>query len=90
MTAQADFDTVKLAGRRRPSAFYGTGGTTSVSFGGYVLNDSAESFEAIADAGDVVCRFPDGRRYAIAPTVSLSYSNPAVVRVGVSGYEVQA
>lgn len=90
VTAQADFDTVKLAGRRRPSAFYGTGGSTSVSFGGYVLNDSAESFEAMADAGNVVCRFPDGRRYAIAPKVSLSYSNPAVVRVGISGDEVQA
>ena len=90
VTAQADFDTVKLAGRRRPSAFYGAGGTTSISFGGYVLDGSAESFESMADAGDVVCRFPDGRRYAIAPKVSLSYSNPAVVRVDVSGDEVQA
>ena len=90
VTAQADFETVKLGGRRRMSAFYGVGGSTQVGFGGYLVDDSGEAWERLAEAGDAMCRFPDGRRYAIAPKVSTSYVNDKVVRVDVSGDEVQA
>ena len=90
VTSQADFETAKLGGRRRPSAFYGVGGSTQVSFGGYLVGDSGEAWERLAEAGDAMCRFPDGRRYAVAPKVTTAYLNDEVLRVDVSGDEVQA
>lgn len=90
VTAQADFETAKLGGRRRPSAFYGVGGSTQVSFGGYLMGESGEAWERLAEAGDAMCRFPDGRRYAVAPKVTTAYVNDKVLRVNVSGDEVQA
>lgn len=90
VTAKADFETVKLGGRRRTSSYYGVGGSTQVSFGGYLVGDSGEAWERLAEAGDAMCRFPDGRRYAIAPKVTTAYVNDEVLRVDVSGDEVQA
>lgn len=82
--------TVKLAGRERPSAFYGTGGTTYVSFSGVVLDDDADDFEALAEVGDIMLRFPDGRRYVISPTIEVSRKSLYAMRVKISGDEVSA
>lgn len=81
---------VKLAGRSRPSAFYGTGGETTVSFTGVVLDEDALDYEALAEKGDILMRFPDGRRYAITPTIDVARKNLYAVRVKISGSEVSA
>lgn len=81
---------VKLAGRPRPSAFYGTGGETTVSFTGVVLDEYALDYEALAEKGDILMRFPDGRRYAITPTIDVARKNLYAVRVKISGSEVSA
>lgn len=87
---KADFEVVKLGGRERPSSFFGEGGTAQISFGGYLVNDSGEGWRELNSVGNVMCRFPDGERYAIVPEISTSYDNDMVLRVDVSGDEVQA
>lgn len=83
-------DTVKLAGRSRPSAFYGTGGSTSVSFSGVVLDEDARDYEALAEKGDILLRFSDGRRYAITPEVQIARADIHKMTVKISGEEVSA
>ena len=87
---KADVELVKLGGRERPSSFFGDGGTAQISFGGYLVNDSGEGWRELNSVGNVMCRFPDGERYAIVPEISTSYDNDMVLRVDVSGDEVQA
>lgn len=84
----SNMETVKLAGRQRPSAYYGVGGNTSVSFEGALLNDPGTDVESLPERGDLMVRFPDGRRYCIAPKVSVKRKNTAVVTVSISGDEV--
>lgn len=81
-------EVMKLAGRSRPSAYYGEGATATVSFSAVVFGDDATDVEAMAEAGDVMCRFPDGRRYCIVPTVKVARRSRGVVSVTVTGSEV--
>lgn len=73
--------TIKLAGRKRPSAFYGEGGETSWSLSFSVLPEKRESdascrrgaWSDVADAGDAVMLLCDGAR-SIVSVDSLSFS----------------
>ena len=89
-TTTATHEEVKLSGRRRPCAYYGEGGTTSVSFGGALIDEDGVDFEELPEYGDLLCRFPDGRRYAIAATVKANRTTSRVVQIDVSGSEVDA
>lgn len=81
-------DTMKLAGRKSPSAYYGTGTQTNVSFSAALLDEDGIDVEGIAEWGDVMVRFPDGRRYCIAPTIRMSRLTPRIISVDISGEEV--
>lgn len=80
---------VKLA-RRRPSAFYGTGGSTSVRMQTVLVDESGLGIERMPELGDVMMRIHDGRRYALAAEVSLSWEGPRIKNVTISGEEVSA
>lgn len=82
------YDTIKLAGRSAPSAYYGTGTTTSISFSAALLDEDGADVEALATCGDVMCRFPDGRRYCIAPTIRISRKTNRILSLDISGEEV--
>lgn len=88
--------TVQFAGRRRPSAFYGTGGTTSLSFSATMLFDDANAFLSLAQAeltgaGDIMVRLPDGKRYAMAvDSCDASWTLRNQKSVTISGQEVDA
>lgn len=81
---------LKLANRKTQSAFYGTGRTKSVSFSAAVLEGDARDAEALPEYGDLMCRFPDGRRYCICPEVKVTRKTGWYVLVDVSGEEVGA
>ena len=81
-------ETVKLAGRKSPSAYYGTGSTANVSFSAALLDEDGVDVEGISEWGDVMVRFPDGRRYCIAPTVRVSRLTSRIISVDISGEEV--
>lgn len=82
------YDTIKLAGRQSSSAYYGVGTQTSISFSAALLDDDASAVEALATCGDVMCRFPDGRRYCIAPTIRISRKTGRIISLDISGDEV--
>lgn len=80
-------ETVKLAGRMSPSAYYGTGTETNISFSAAMYDDDGSSVEDIATWGDVMVRFPDGRRYIIVPTVRINRMTSRIISVDISGEE---
>lgn len=82
----------KLAGRRRPSSFYGVGGETSISLKAEILNETGDDFLALQEIPrDVMVRFPDGKRFAIAvEDVSLGWENRMFKEVAIDGTEVDA
>lgn len=86
---EPEVETVQLSGRRRPCAYYGSGGSTSVDFEGAVMDDAAD-WEALPDEGDFVCRFPDGRRYAVTGTVEATRTSSGVIELSIEGDEVDA
>lgn len=90
LTVSPAVEQMKLAGRRRASAFYGTGGETTVDFSGVLLDDDGSEIEKMAEEGDVMVRFPGGRRYAITPSVNIDVRDDRTVFVGISGQEVSA
>lgn len=87
---------VQMAGKRRPSAFYGAGGTTNLSFTATLLFDDANQFLSLADSnetfvGDVMVRLPDGRRYAMAvDSAKADWTLRNKKTVTISGQEVNA
>lgn len=87
---------VQMAGKRRPSAFYGAGGTTNLSFTATILFDDANQFLSLADSnetfvGDVMVRLPDGRRYAMAvDSAKADWTLRNKKTVTISGQEVNA
>ena len=89
-------DLVQFKGRRRPSAFYGEGGTTSLSFSASMLYEDADDFMALAqaelgDTGDIMVRLPDGRRYAMAvDSCDVDWTLRNQKQVSISGEEVDA
>lgn len=87
---------VQMAGKRRPSAFYGAGGTTNLSFSATMLFDDANQFLSLADSnetfvGDVMVRLPDGRRYAMAvDSAKADWTLRNQKTVTINGQEVSA
>lgn len=90
ITTSGDYDVVKLAGRRRPSAFYGSGGTTAVQAQCVVIDETGADVERMPEFGDVMLRLGDGRRYALAMEATVSWDGPRVKTVAISGEEVDA
>lgn len=104
LTANIDWDVsrkrekevVKLSGRKRPSAFFGEGGETSVSLSGSVKWDglgqfNADDFYALGDADLVCIRFPDGQRFvSTIDTVTTSESaSDKCTKVKINATEVE-
>ena len=90
VSAEAEYETVRLAGRDRPSTFYGAGGTTSIEVSGDLIDETGISLERMPELGDCFIRFPDGRAYRIAMKVSLSWEHSRIRNVSISGEEVGA
>lgn len=91
-----NFDTVKLAGRKRPSAFFGEGGDTSISLSGIVFwkglaKFDADRFYALGEADMVVIRFPDGQRFvSVIDSITTSESaSSKKTSVSISATEVE-
>lgn len=73
LTVQRDYDTVQLAGRRRPTAGFSSGGSKKVSLSATVIGGDAKDYENMFDDNRVIyVRYPDGRRYKIAGTAKLA------------------
>lgn len=89
ITSAGERETIKLA-RRRPSAFYGTGGTTAFSMQAVLIDEDGRDLERLPEYGDVMVRIHDGRRYAIAMEAGVSWDGPRIRTVTVSGEEVDA
>ena len=87
---------VQMAGKRRPTAFYGAGGTTNLSFSATMLFGDANQFLSLADSnetfvGDAMVRLPDGRRYAMAvDSAKADWTLRNQKTVTISGQEVSA
>ena len=64
-------ETKKLAGRRWPSTYYGTGGTGTLSFSGAIAEGTGYELMEMC-SGTCVVRFPDGGRWAGKMEASLS------------------
>ena len=79
---------MKLAGRSRPSAFFGHGGTASVKVDGVLLDDAGTTLEAMPMFGPAYVCFPDGRAYKCRISVSLDWDFSRLRNVSVSGEEV--
>lgn len=98
VTVKPNVETVQLSGRRRACSYYGDGGSTQIDFSGWVVpeletdedNMHGEKYEALPEQGDFMCRFTDGRRYAITGQVTISPDEAANTQVSVSGDEVEA
>lgn len=93
ITTAPNFETIKLAGRRRPSAFYGAGGHTSVSAQAVLIDESGLSVEQMPELGDVMLRIHNGRRYALVLEAQVSWTvadGPRIKTVSISGEEVDA
>lgn len=88
VNSEAEYETVRLAGRARPSTFYGAGGATSVEVSGDLIDETGVDLERMPELGDCFIRFPDGRAYRIAMKVSLSWEHTRIRNVTVSGEEV--
>lgn len=91
--SEADVTTLKLAGRERSSAFYGDGGSKTISVTGDLLDEVGYTIERIPYLGDVHIFLPDGRVYRATATVDLSWEAPFMNRVKnvtVRGEEVSA
>lgn len=91
--------TIKLAGRKRPSAFYGEGGEASWSLSFSILPETYEEdascskdrWMAVTDAGDAMMLLDDGTRRVVSvdsPRLSRSYENGGVIKASVSLTEV--
>ena len=93
LSFQREYDTVKLAGRQRPTVGYGTGGSKSISFSAVVMGDAMEWEDFFDYNSNFIVRFPDGRRYNLAGSVKMTKITDSVVdglwTVDVSGDEVE-
>lgn len=95
-STSSNHSSVQFAGRRRPSAFYGTGGTANIDVSATLINEDADAFLAVAqsdsnEAGDVMVRLPDGNRYVISvDSCDVSWTNRNQKNVSISGVEVDA
>ena len=86
--SEAECETVKLAGRPRPSAFFGHGGTTSVKVEADLLDGDGAVLEAMPKRGPAYVCLPDGRAYRCKVAASLDWSKKRVKRATVSAEEV--
>lgn len=88
--SEADSTTLKLAGRERSSAFYGTGGSKSITVKGDLLDEVGYTIERMPFLGDAHILLPDGRAYRCNATAELSFENSRIKSVTVKGEEVSA
>lgn len=88
ISAEPVADVVKIAGRARPSAFYGKGRTGKVSVSAVVEPSEYDVLLSMCEQGDMVIRDPLGHRYRIVPDVSITAKTPALFVVDISGEEV--
>ena len=86
--SEAECETMKLAGRARPSAFFGHGGTTSVRVEADLVDDDGTALEAMPMLGPAYVCLPDGRAYRCKVAVSLDWEKKRVQRATVTGEEV--
>lgn len=89
VSTSGEKEIVKLA-RRRPSAFYGVGGYTSIRMQAALIEETGADLERLPEYGDVMIRLSDGRRYAVSANVDISWSNSVIKNVVISGQEVSA
>ena len=93
-SASRDKTVVKFAGRSRPSAAFGAGGSATVNVSWAVKNEGrmpqAAKLRDLADAGFCVVRLPGGERYLTAlDSVSTSEAfDKGYTAVSISGQEV--
>ena len=92
ISVSSEKEVYKMAGRNKPVSYYGQGYEASVSVGGDVIDEDGNDWLALQQQpGDVVVRFPDGKRFAIAvDSVDLSWENRRIKTVSISGTEVDA
>lgn len=89
-------DTVKLAGRKAPSAFFGEGKETSITLSGEVFWKDigvfdADRFYALGDADLVCIRFPDGQRFVttIDDITTSESASDKITKVKINATEVE-
>lgn len=92
VSTTSEKEVYKMAGRNKPVAYYGQGYEATVSVEGDIVDEDGNDWLALQQQpGDVVIRFPDGKRYAIAvDSVDLSWENRRIKTVSISGTEVDA
>ena len=88
VSSEPECETMKLAGRSRPSSFYGHGGTTSVEVSGVLVDEDGTDIERMVKEGDVYMRLPDGRAYRCTATAALDWDFDRLRNVTVTGEEV--
>ena len=88
VSSEPERETMKLAGRSRPSSFYGHGGTTSVEVSGVLVDEDGTDIERMVKEGDVYMRLPDGRAYRCTATAALDWDFDRLRNVTVTGEEV--
>ena len=86
--AEAECETMKLAGRDRPSAFFGHGGTKSVKAEADLVDDDGAVLEAMPMFGPAYVCLPDGRAYRCKIAVSFSWDKKRKKRATVTAEEV--
>lgn len=95
-TATPDVNIVKLSGRQRPSAFYGTGGTVEGTLTGTIVDEvhpnasipynveqqTPGEFEIIHFFGDCMLRTPDSmRRWVSVSSIDISTKSKDILHV---------
>ena len=88
VTSEPDGDTMKLAGRDRPSSFYGQGGATKVEVSGVLVDEDGTDVENMVREGDVYVRLPDGRAYRCKASATIDWDFRRLRNVSLSGEEV--
>ena len=88
ISAEPVADVVKIAGRSRPSAYYGKGRTGKVSLSAVIEPAEYDVLLAMCEQSDMTIRDPLGHRYKIVPSVSITAKTPTLFAVDISGEEV--
>lgn len=92
LSVERDYETVQLAGHRRPTAGFSTGGSKSVNLSATVVGGNAKDYESLFDDNRVLyVRYPDGRRYKIVGSAKISKVTDhagGIWTIDISGEEV--
>ena len=88
VSASPVVEVVKIAGRRRPTSFYGRGRSGKVSFEAVVKPGDIGRLLDMCEQGDMVARDPLGSRYRFVPSVDITTRTAELVVASISGEEV--